>query len=163
MQTYDLTFSFTATLNSTITVALKDKAGTNQGSATIVSSFADGIWYAYTLTIVSGFQGFVSFSDGVSTVAQFAINPSETETLPTQGVGGEIYTVTVKSNTNIPIEAAAVWVTLDQEGKQLKGGTLYSNDVGKATFVLSPGNYYVWRRHPNWNFDNPILITVPNG
>lgn len=157
---YTLTFSFTASLDATITGVMKDKTGTSLGAISILDSFTDGIWFAYTLEIDSGFQGFISFSDGISTVAQFAINPSETETLPLQGIGGVSYTIKVVDNTGRSIEGVSVWVTSDQEGLILKGGSIYSNDVGKATFTLSPGTYYVWRRHSAYTFDNPSLITV---
>ncbi len=158
--TYALNFSFSAAASSTITVLLKNNDGTTFGVPTISATVVDGIWYGLTLQIPKGFQGYASFSDGASTVAQFGINPSEFETLPLEGSGGSAYTATIRDNQGNTIESVAVWVTTDQEGKIVVGGTLYTNSDGQVTFNLNAGNYYLWRKSPNYTFENPALITV---
>jgi hypothetical protein len=61
--------------------------------------------------------------------------------------------------TGIPIVGAEVWVTSDAAGATvLATGT--TNVSGIATFALSAGTVYVWRKKDGYSFINPDQETV---
>ncbi len=59
-----------------------------------------------------------------------------------------------------PIEGAAAWITTDLLGTNVIAGTLYTDALGEAGFMLDAGTYYLWRQRSGYSFTNPIAITV---
>ncbi len=76
-----------------------------------------------------------------------------TATNPTLGSGGgtgsgaDQVTLTFELPGSVPIADASVWITMDAEGDDVVAGTLQTNSLGKATFMLDAGvTYYAWLR-----------------
>lgn len=75
------------------------------------------------------------------------------------GSGSTPNTITVDDGTN-PVEGAAVWVTSDESGTSVVAGTLYTDTLGRVTFMLDPGTYYVWVQSSRINKTNPTTLIV---
>jgi hypothetical protein len=76
------------------------------------------------------------------------------------GAGSVEYTITVQDNSSNPLDGAEVWVTTDEAGTNVVAGTLNTDALGLVTFLLDPGNYWVWVQHSGYNGTNPTSITV---
>lgn len=77
------------------------------------------------------------------------------------GKGSITYTVVVtRPDTTTPIEGCATWVSSDSSGANIIAGTVYTDTLGKATYMLDAGTYYLWRQIAGWNFTNPTSFTV---
>lgn len=78
------------------------------------------------------------------------------------GPGSTSCTFTINDSNGQPISGAEVWASTDLAGANVVAGTLTTDDIGQVTFLLDSGvTYYIWRDHPNFNFTNPQLTTVP--
>lgn len=75
------------------------------------------------------------------------------------GAGSTSYNITVTDGAD-PLDGAEVWVTTDSAGSNVVAGTVSTDALGLATFLLDPGTYYVWVQHSGYNGDNPMAITV---
>jgi hypothetical protein len=75
------------------------------------------------------------------------------------GAGASSQKITCKVGGN-PIDGVEVWVTTDAAGYNVAAGTLSTDASGEVTFMLDPGDYYVWRQKAGYNFTNPQEITV---
>lgn len=76
------------------------------------------------------------------------------------GPGSTAYTITVTDGAN-PLDGAEVWISTDAAGLNVIAGTLSTDAMGEATFMLDPGDYYVWVQLAGYNFTNPTAVTVP--
>ncbi len=68
--------------------------------------------------------------------------------------------VTIYSNSTV-LPGADVWVTTDIGGTNTIAGTLVTNSLGSATFMLDSGVYYLWVQKSGYNFNNPNPLEVP--
>jgi hypothetical protein len=75
------------------------------------------------------------------------------------GPGGIPKEITI-TKLSVPVDGAAVWITLDIEGANLIAGTLYTDTFGNVTFMLEEGTYYAWVQKAEVDFVNPTEITV---
>jgi hypothetical protein len=75
------------------------------------------------------------------------------------GPGGIPKEITI-TKLSVPVDGAAVWITLDIEGANLIAGTLYTDTFGNVTFMLEAGTYYAWVQKAEVDFVNPTEITV---
>jgi hypothetical protein len=164
---YTLAYSFCADAGLAPVPKLLRPAGDEVQGAEALNSFTRGVWYAFTMSIPGSFQGFLAFEDPVAgTLALFAVNPQEGEFLDTRvslagsGTGARPTKISVRDSNNQPIAGVAVWVSSDAAGADMVAGTLRTDDMGLATFVLDPGSYWVWRQHPSVQFTNPQPLTV---
>ena len=77
------------------------------------------------------------------------------------GVGsGASATTIICQVSGLPIDGVEVWITTDAAGLNVVAGTLVSDALGEADFMLDPGTYYAWRQKSGYNFTNPTSITV---
>ena len=76
------------------------------------------------------------------------------------GNGAISFPVTVNDEDSNPIDGVEVWITTDSGGTNVVAGTLSTDALGVATFMLDAGDYYVWRQASGYNFTNPVAITV---
>lgn len=78
------------------------------------------------------------------------------------GPGGVAKEITVQSGGQ-PIDGAAVWITTDQQGTNIVAGVLYSNSLGKVSFMLEEDiTYYIWVQKARVNFTNPTSFVIPS-
>ena len=71
------------------------------------------------------------------------------------GPGSVPRSITISAEGN-PIVGAGVWITSDVEGTDIVGGTVYTNDSGVATLMVTPGTtYYAWCNSSEAEFTNP--------
>lgn len=104
----------------------------------------------------------------VSGLAQTGADGDTLETLSDQidllssaaGSGAIAYSITVEDENNDPIDGVEVWITTDSAGSNVIAGTLATDAMGLATFMLDAGTYYIWRQASGFNFTNPVAITV---
>ena len=75
------------------------------------------------------------------------------------GPGGIPKEITI-TKLGVPVDGAAVWITLDIEGTNIIAGTLYTDTFGNVTFMLEAGTYYAWVQKAEVDFVNPTEITV---
>lgn len=73
--------------------------------------------------------------------------------------GGTETTITVKVD-GIPIEGAEVWITNDEAGADVAYGVVYTNALGKASFMLedASGPFYAWIQKSGYNITNPTQL-----
>ena len=76
------------------------------------------------------------------------------------GSGAISFPVTINDEDSNPIDGVEVWVSTDSAGTNVVAGTLSTDALGLATFMLDAGAYYVWRQKSGYNFANPVTITV---
>jgi hypothetical protein len=76
------------------------------------------------------------------------------------GSGAISFPVTINDEDSNPIDGVEVWVSTDSAGTNVVAGTLSTDALGLATFMLDAGAYYVWRQASGYNFTNPVAITV---
>lgn len=81
------------------------------------------------------------------------------------GGGGSIGAGSVEHEVTItkaeqPVDGAEVWVSTDISGTNVVAGTLTTDAFGNATFMLDPGDYYLWVQQAGVNFPNPNSFTV---
>ncbi len=76
------------------------------------------------------------------------------------GSGAISFPVTINDEDSNPIDGVEVWVSTDSAGTNVVAGTLSTDALGLATFMLDAGTYYVWRQKSGYNFTNPVTITV---
>lgn len=84
---------------------------------------------------------------------------AQVEDLATTGSGAITHTITVDDGTN-PIDGVEVWITTDSAGANVVAGTLTTDTLGEAEFMLDAGTYYAWMQRAGYNFTNPTEITV---
>jgi hypothetical protein len=80
--------------------------------------------------------------------------------LTTAGSGALTVTVTVNDEGGDPLDGVETWITTDSAGTDLVAGTLSTNALGVATYMLDAGTYYLWRQLSGYNFTNPIEMVV---
>lgn len=67
--------------------------------------------------------------------------------------------VVESANNGTRCPGCLVRVSLDPQGAiHTTHGT--TDHLGRVTFYLHPGTYYLWRHKRNWIFDNPLPVTV---
>ena len=59
-----------------------------------------------------------------------------------------------------PPVGADVWVSTDEAGANVIAGTLLTDPLGRVTFMLDAGTYYLWVQSTSVTFDNPAVIEV---
>ena len=74
--------------------------------------------------------------------------------------GGAIETEVVCQVGGSPLDGVEVWVTTDEDGENVVAGTQTTDALGKVTFMLDAGDYYVWRQKGGYEFENPQDLTV---
>lgn len=79
------------------------------------------------------------------------------------GYGALTYVHTITDvDTTDPIAQVDVWVTTDEAGTNtIASGT--TSDIGKVTFYLDDGTYYLWSSKSGYDFTNPTTIIVASG
>lgn len=75
------------------------------------------------------------------------------------GGGALPYTVTVTED-GAPSDGAEVWISTDEAGTNVIAGTLVTNALGHAVFMLDAATYYLWKQKSGVNFTNPETIVV---
>lgn len=76
------------------------------------------------------------------------------------GSGAISFPVTVNDEDSNPIDGVEVWISTDSAGASVVAGTLSTDALGLATFMLDAGTYYLWRQRSGYNFVNPVTIVV---
>lgn len=74
------------------------------------------------------------------------------------GSGAVSTPITITDGTN-PLDGVEVWVTTDQAGSNMVASGV-TDALGVVTFLLDPGDYYVWKQLAGWNFTNPEDLEV---
>lgn len=165
---YQLTYAFNGDPGLTLLPKYINTLGIISTTVPVVSSFEMTGEYGFTLTVTSGYQGFIGFFNGSTVVIMFAVNPQEGENLDAKvsllravGPGGISYIYRVFNNTNnFPIIDAEVWISSDVNGLNVIGGTTKTDSQGNALFELPAGTYYFWTRHSHYSFNNPERVVV---
>ena len=91
------------------------------------------------------------------TTSAYAILPTGLSRADASGPGGDQVSVFVFSDVGEtqPIVGAQVWITTDAAGNNFLAGSLFTDDNGQVTFLLTAGNtYYKWVRAAGFN---PVL------
>jgi len=79
---------------------------------------------------------------------------------PAVGRGGHAWTYTVTdSTTGVPLAECEVWACTDSAGSNIVARD-HTDELGQATFYLTPGVYYVFRRKSGYAFTNPDIEVV---
>jgi hypothetical protein len=104
---------------------------------------------------------------GITAIARVGADGDTLETLSdeistraTLGAGGtaKVYTVLFGA---VPIANCEVWATTDLAGSNVVASGI-TNDFGKVTFMLDSGTYYIWKKHPDYDFlTDPDIEVVP--
>lgn len=76
------------------------------------------------------------------------------------GSGAVSFPVTINDEASNPIDGVEVWISTDSAGASVVAGTLSTDALGLATFMLDAGTYYLWRQKSGYNFTNPVTIVV---
>ena len=76
------------------------------------------------------------------------------------GSGAVSFPVTINDEGGDPIDGVEVWISTDSAGASVVAGTLSTDALGLATFMLDAGTYYLWRQKSGYNFTNPVTIVV---
>jgi hypothetical protein len=76
------------------------------------------------------------------------------------GPGSIAFTVTIRDDLTNPLDGAEVWISTDAAGSNVIAGALSTDAMGKCTFMLDAGNYFLWVTHSGYNKENPTAITV---
>ena len=75
--------------------------------------------------------------------------------------GSDIVTITINDGGGLPIGSTEVWITTDIAGDNVVAGTLTTNDLGQAVFMLDAGStYYRWAKKVGYNFTNPTVFVA---
>ncbi|MFP4354062.1 MAG: hypothetical protein ACLFUJ_02975 [Phycisphaerae bacterium] len=120
--------------------------------------------YELVATCSDDFDGYIRILEGTTYLARTGWIrgvPAMTGDLPGSllGPGSLAVTITVTDGTH-PLDGAAVWITSDPGGGNLVAGTRHTNAAGQVSFLLDPGNYYVWKQLTGVDFTNPQAIEV---
>ena len=81
------------------------------------------------------------------------------EYLVIAGAGATTKVYTVVDGDSNPIDGVEVWVTTDIAGSNIIASGV-TNALGKVTFYLDSGTYYIWSRKSGYNFTNPDTEVV---
>jgi hypothetical protein len=125
------------------------RSGTGQDQAAIINAYNGTTKVA---TIVGAWAG-----DTPDTTTGYAILPTGLSRGDAVGSGGDQVSVFVYSDVGEtqPIVGAQVWITTDAAGNNFNAGSLYTDDNGQVTFLLTAGEtYYKWVRAAGYN---PVL------
>lgn len=76
------------------------------------------------------------------------------------GAGAIEWEVEITDDDDNPIDGVEVWVSTDSVGSNVVAGSLTTDAFGIVIFMLDAGNYYLWKQHANYNFTNPVPMTV---
>lgn len=77
------------------------------------------------------------------------------------GAGALAYQVLVRrSDNNLPLAGASVWISTDQAGTNVVAGASPTDANGLVTFQLDAGSYFLWVQDPGFGGTNPTAITV---
>lgn len=74
--------------------------------------------------------------------------------------GSQAVEILVTGEDASPLDNALCWVTNDEAGTQVVDGRKYSNDNGEVTFMLDPGNYFLWADRGGKNSVQAQPLTV---
>jgi hypothetical protein len=153
-------------LTGSIGYRLVDMGGSIVTPFTTVDVVETGIagdyFVAGGMAIPLGFSGRIVWGLSGIDLQEFAIGPGTYENLlKVGGAGAKAFSMIVQDTNNRPLGNVEVWVSTDQLGSNIVAGTLLTDNTGKVTFLLDPGDYYLWREHPEFTFTNPQLFTVP--
>jgi hypothetical protein len=166
---YTLRYTFSASAGLTVAVNLLNDTGAIIQPATVLDSFEIAGSYGFTIRNPTQFMGYLGFYNTAddSLIALFSVNPQEAENMniPSSQIGtptpgGFLFSFTVVNYLDVPLSGVAVWITNDSAGLDVVAGTFYSDVNGRIQCTLPAGDFYLWRRHPAWNFDNPKAISV---
>lgn len=75
------------------------------------------------------------------------------------GAGSVIVTITVESGGN-PIDGVSCFISTDTAGGNRITNARFTDGMGQVTFLLDPGQYYLWRQHNQFEFPNPTSLVV---
>lgn len=70
------------------------------------------------------------------------------------------YSIQIRTAATVPIFGVQCWVATDTAGSQVVTPAAVSNASGIVRFLLSPGNYYLFRQKSGLTFINPTAFTV---
>jgi len=76
------------------------------------------------------------------------------------GAGSTASIYTVLDGDANPIDGASVWVSTDVAGSNVVASGV-TNALGKVTFYLDAGTYYIWSQKAGYDFTNPDIEVVP--
>lgn len=109
----------------------------------------------------------ISADTGATQLARTGADGDTLETLSDQldgvttvGAGSNTVTLTIKNQSSVVVEGAAVWVTTDIGGNNVVAGTSYTDTNGQVTFKLDDGTYYSWKQLAPHIFTNPEVFVV---
>lgn len=75
------------------------------------------------------------------------------------GAGSIIVTITVESGGN-PLDGVSCFLSTDTAGGNRITNARFTDGMGQVTFLLDPGQYYLWRQHNQFEFPNPVSLVV---
>lgn len=113
-------------------------------------------------TIVEVIDGFLNSLGSVVALDATVAKESTVDSILTTigsgsvaGPGATPRTITVTAGGN-PVVGVGVWITTDQEGANVVGGTVYTNDAGEVVLLVDSGTtYYVWCDSDDAEISNP--------
>jgi hypothetical protein len=76
------------------------------------------------------------------------------------GPGSLNKTFVIRDTDSTPLGNVKCWISTDIAGSNVIAGSLLTDYLGKVTFLLDPGTYYLWRSSPYYTFHNPQQFTV---
>lgn len=119
------------------------------GAAPVVTDRAIGWIPLPTQTKAQADADQVAVLDAIAGEAGSAVGP------------GSIRKEITITSLGVPVDGAAVWVTMDVSGLNVIAGTLTTDTFGNVEFMLDAGTYYVWAQRAGVNFPNPSIVSVP--
>lgn len=140
----------------TLTVDFNSVTGLNNVK---IDLSADSFYVAgedYTVVLTAGTVDGINVAGEV--LANFSIE-NRFVGAGSAGAGALETNITVQVS-GLPVDGVEVWVTTDTAGSNVVAGALMTDTLGKCTFMLDPGDYYLWRKKAGYNFSNPQAITV---
>lgn len=147
-----------------VKVAIDDAAPANITTLpTVDADFPKRVKVQLSAAEMSGVNVSLLFSDAADAEwgdvgIHFQTSVHQLDDLGTGG-GSVEYTVGVDDGVT-PLEGVSVWVTRNSDGTDLAASG--TTDVfGSVTFMLDPGDYYLWKQLSGYNFVNGRAITVP--
>lgn len=142
-------------LNNTISYEIRIRSGENPSSSDLaIASFSE---VKDTVTL----EQLTEAKEEILNRGNEAWVKGATSSGGTVGPGSTPKPFQITSN-GVPVDGAAVWITLDAEGQNVIAGTLYSNGNGwTPDFMLdTPGTYYLWVQKNKVQFPNPTEVTL---
>jgi len=117
--------------------------------------------YTFDVSAAETTADWLEFS-GKSSTTNVRLIPKTvfTRSVSTSGSGANICTMIIQI-AGVAVENAEVWITTDAAGASVYAGTLTTDSLGKAIFMLDAGNpYYLWMQKAGVNSIRGSLFTA---